>query len=152
MFAHWPIVVFVAETLALQAAGLDSDGFDVEFTLDGGAHNKTGLKGDTGRQQLRICLDAAAADKTNNESSQTDMLTVFKHIVTTWRIKGQPPTTLLVLTDGVLKRITKALTKRSSTLQLTSQRQRVQANPRLAFNSSDSVKLGLTGFAIWTMD
>jgi hypothetical protein len=46
MSKHWPIVTFVAETLAKNAAGLDKSGIDIKFTVDGSRHNKNDLKGD----------------------------------------------------------------------------------------------------------
>ncbi|KAF2823723.1 hypothetical protein CC86DRAFT_59153 [Ophiobolus disseminans] len=107
MFNHWPIVVFVAETLVKRAAGLDKNGVDLKFTIDASEHNKHGLKRDAGRKEFRAALDAAAPEfsKLNDfqpdNEFQTDMFTVLDEIVKGWKNSGKPPTTLLVLTDGV---------------------------------------------------
>lgn len=101
MCAHWPIVVFVAETLAKNAAGLDKDGIDLVFTVDGHDHNQKNMVGDAGRRQLRASLEAAAPEETEDEKSHTDMLQTLDNIVGGWKNKGRPATTLLVLTDGL---------------------------------------------------
>jgi hypothetical protein len=101
MFKHWPIVVFVAETLVKKAAGLDKNGVDLRFTIDGDAHNKSGLKQDAGREEFRVALNAAAPDRSKHHEFQTDMYTVFDTIFKQWESKGRRDTTLLVLTDGV---------------------------------------------------
>lgn len=101
MFEHWPIVVFVAETLVKKAAGLDKNGVDLRFTIDGDVHNKSGLKQDAGRKAFRVALDAAAPDHSKLHDFQTDMYTVFDTIFKQWDSEGRRDTTLLVLTDGV---------------------------------------------------
>ncbi|RYN24089.1 hypothetical protein AA0112_g9043 [Alternaria arborescens] len=106
MFRHFPIATFVAETLARKAAGLDRDGIDVFFTVDGDVHNRKALVGDSGRQQLQAALVEATPDNNDHDDhkeSQTDMLETFRRIAEGWRIKGKPATTLLVLTDGLWK-------------------------------------------------
>ncbi|CAN9421752.1 unnamed protein product [Alternaria alternata] len=104
MFQHWPIAMFVAETLAMKAAGLDRDGIDVYFTVDGDAHNLKALVGDGGRQRLRKALLNAAPDNIDHKDSQTNMLEVLFRIAENWRTKGKSATTLLVLTDGLWKK------------------------------------------------
>jgi hypothetical protein len=69
--------MFVAETLAMKAAGLDRDGIDVYFTVDGDAHNLKALVGDGGRQRLRKALLNAAPDNIDHKDSQTNMLEVL---------------------------------------------------------------------------
>ncbi|KAI4935568.1 uncharacterized protein J4E92_002859 [Alternaria infectoria] len=101
MSRHWPIVTFVAQTLAMNAAGLDKDGFDVKFTVDGHTHNERRLKGDFGRRKLKKALKAAWPEQKPNNSATTDMAKVFRNILKEWDRVGQPATTLLVLTDGV---------------------------------------------------
>ena len=106
MFRHFPIAKFVAETLAKKAAGLDKDGIDVFFTVDGDVHNRKSLVGDSGRQQLRAAMVEATPDNNDHDDhkeSQTDMLEIFRKIAEGWRAKGKPATTLLVLTDGLWK-------------------------------------------------
>jgi hypothetical protein len=104
MFEHWPIVVFVAETMVKRAAGLDKSGVDLKFTIDGGEHNKYGLKRDAGRKEFRAALDAAAPDNSGNDEFQTDMFTTLDEIVRSWKNSGKPATTLLILTDGKWRR------------------------------------------------
>jgi hypothetical protein len=104
MFEHWPIVTFVAETMVKRAAGLDRNGVDLKFTVDGGQHNKYGLKRDAGRRDFRTALDAAAPDNTTNDEFQTDMFTTLEEVVSSWSVKGKPATTLLILTDGKWRR------------------------------------------------
>ncbi|KAF1942093.1 hypothetical protein EJ02DRAFT_454596 [Clathrospora elynae] len=101
MFEHWPLVMFVAETLAKNAAGLDKSGFDLKLTVDGHTHDKRGLKRDSGRQTLKKVLNAAWPDNNQNENSLTDMAHVFANIFKEWKRDGQRATTLLVLTDAV---------------------------------------------------
>lgn len=101
MSKHWPIVIFVAETLAKNAAGLDRSGFDVKFTVDGHTHNQERLKGDLGRKKLKKALRAAWPEYKENNHVTTDMARVFNDISQDWHRGGQPATTLLVFTDGV---------------------------------------------------
>ncbi|CAI9634656.1 unnamed protein product [Alternaria burnsii] len=101
MSKHWPIVAFVAQTLAKNAAGLDKSGFDVKFTVDGHTHNQVRLKGDLGRKKLKKVLKAAWPEYKENNHVTTDMTRVFKDISRDWNRGGQPATTLLVFTDGV---------------------------------------------------
>lgn len=100
MLEHWPIVVFVAETMAKKAAGLDKDGVDLRFTIDGAVHDKTGLKGDGGRKEFRAALNAAEPENSANQDFKTDMYHTLDEIVRRWRANHKPATTLLVLTDG----------------------------------------------------
>jgi hypothetical protein len=104
MFVHWPIVVFVAETLVKKAAGLDKSGVDVVFTVAGNKHNKSRLKGDAGRNEFRKALEAAEPDNTDNDHLQTDMHKTLTDVITSWRDTNRPPTTVIVLTDGLWKR------------------------------------------------
>ncbi|KAH8724817.1 hypothetical protein GQ44DRAFT_727596 [Phaeosphaeriaceae sp. PMI808] len=101
MFEHWPIVVFVAETLVKRAAGLDKSGVDLIFTIAGAEHSKTNLKGHAGRKVFREALDAAAPDFSLHNRFHTDMHMTLKDIVRNWENNGKPATTLLVLTDGI---------------------------------------------------
>jgi hypothetical protein len=100
MFQHWPILTFVLETLAKVAAGLDPDGFDLVFTIDGETRNKPKLKGDSGRQILRQALDSAWPANSKSDDTSTDMAHVFDNIYHDWSKKGRKPMTLFVLTDG----------------------------------------------------
>jgi Flp pilus assembly pilin Flp len=104
MVEHWPIVVFVAETLVKKAAGLDKSGVDVVFTVEGNKHNQCRLKGDAGRQQFRKALDGAEPDYSDKIELQTDMHKTLDDVVTNWRGNNRPATTLIVLTDGVWKK------------------------------------------------
>jgi hypothetical protein len=104
MFEHWPVVVFVAETMVKRAAGLDRNGVDLRFTIAGNEHNKYRLKRDVGRREFRAALDAAAPDNTDNNESQTDMFATLDEIVQNWKDSGKPATTLLILTDGKWRR------------------------------------------------
>lgn len=101
MHEHWPLVTFVAETLAKKVAGLDEDGIDVRFTVGGRKHNKAFLKGDNGRKAFRQSLDNAWPANTQNENTLTDMNQMFNEVLGDWTRKQRPATTLLVLTDGV---------------------------------------------------
>ncbi|KAG9195926.1 hypothetical protein G6011_01047 [Alternaria panax] len=101
MSAHWPIVTFVAQTLAKKAAGLDKSGFDLKFTVDGHIHNKKNLKGDSGRNKLKRALKATWPEYKPSSHVTTDMTRVFADVFQEWRREDQPATTLFVLTDGV---------------------------------------------------
>ncbi|KAI4691252.1 uncharacterized protein J4E84_003543 [Alternaria hordeiaustralica] len=101
MCKHWPIVTFVAQTLAMNAAGLDRDGFDVKFTVDGRTHDQQRLRGDRGRKKLKKALKAAWPEQKPNDNTTTDMAQIFQTIFGEWKQTGKPATTLLVLTDGV---------------------------------------------------
>lgn len=91
----------------MKAAGLDKDGMDVYFTVDGEMHNRKGLIGENGRQHLRNALVNAAPDHIESEDCQTDMWDTFCKISQNWSAKGKPATTLLVLTDGLWERTNK---------------------------------------------
>ena len=101
MSKHWPIVTFVAQTLALNAANLDKSGFDLKFTVDGHRHNDERLKGDSGRRTLKKALREAWPEYKPNKHATTDMAQVFENIFGDWNRAGSPATTLLVLTDAV---------------------------------------------------
>jgi hypothetical protein len=101
MSAHWPIVAFVAQTLAKKAAGLDKSGFDLKFTVDGHKHDEKNLKGDPGRTTLKKALNAAWPERYANSNATSDMARVFATIFQEWNCTNRPATTLLVLTDGV---------------------------------------------------
>jgi hypothetical protein len=99
MAEHWPIVTFVAETLARNAAGLDKSGIDVKFTVDGHIHDQERLKGDTGRKALKTVLKAAWPEHPPNDNALTDMARIFADILK--ERNGKRATTLLILTDAV---------------------------------------------------
>jgi len=101
MSKHWPIVTFVAQTLAKNAAGLAKDGIDVKFTVDGNTHNENYVKGDAGRKRLQKALRAAWPEYKPTNHATTDMAKVFRDVYHEWGRTGQPASTLLVLTDGV---------------------------------------------------
>jgi hypothetical protein len=101
MSKHWPIVTFVAQTLAKNAAGLDKDGFDLKFTVDGHRHDQVCLKGESGRKKLKKALKAAWPEYKENDHVTTNMARVFEQINQQWSRSGRRATTLLVLTDGV---------------------------------------------------
>jgi hypothetical protein len=101
MSEHWPIVTFVAETLAKNAAGLDKSGFDLKLTIDGRIHDRTRLKGNSGRGALKKTLKAAWPEYKTNDNALTDMERIFSVIRKEWKDNGRPSTTLLVLTDAV---------------------------------------------------
>jgi hypothetical protein len=100
MFEHWPILVFVAETLLKRAARLDKSGVDLIFTVAGHHHNKSGLKGEQGEQQFREALDAAEPDNSNSREHQTDLHQTLESIIKKWNAERRPETTVLILTDG----------------------------------------------------
>jgi hypothetical protein len=100
MCQHWPIVTFVAETLVKSAAGLDKDGIDVIFTVDGGKLNIPEIRGESGRQSLRRALRESWPESAKSVDTMVDMAQVLTDIYKIWKIKGQKSTTLLVLTDG----------------------------------------------------
>ena len=81
MFEHWPVLVFVAETLLKRAAGLDKSGVDVIFTVGGRKYNRSRLKGDPGRRDFREALDAAEPDKSDSLEHQTDLHATLEHII-----------------------------------------------------------------------
>jgi hypothetical protein len=101
MAKHWPIVTFVAETLAKNAAGLDKSGIDVKFTVDGHRHDKERLRGDAGRKALKEALRAAWPEHPPNDNALTDMAKTFANIFEEWKRNNKRATTLLVLTDAV---------------------------------------------------
>jgi hypothetical protein len=102
MCKHWPIVTFVAETLAKNAAGLDKDGIDLMFTVDGETLNVPKIKGDSGRQALQRAIRNAWPEDAKSDDTMVDMAQVLTNIYRKWNSKGKkpPPTTLLILTDG----------------------------------------------------
>lgn len=97
MQEFWPIVTFVAITLAMKIAGLDEDGYDVRFTINGAKHDKIGLKGKGGLETLKKTLMAAQPQL----SKPTDMSKVLDDLFREHRRdRYRKATTLLVLTDG----------------------------------------------------
>jgi hypothetical protein len=100
MFDHWPILIFVVETLAKTAAGLDKDGIDLMFTVDSEACDRPNLRGKFGRMVLKEALQKAWPPNTGNNESQTNVGQIVSKIYDTWKCKGQKATTLLILTDG----------------------------------------------------
>jgi hypothetical protein len=100
MCQHWPIVTFVAETLAKNAAGLDKDGIDLMFTVGAKARNIPKIKGDNGRQALKEALRKSWPEDAKSDDTSVDMGQVLADVYKTWKRKGERSTTLLVLTDG----------------------------------------------------
>jgi hypothetical protein len=100
MCRHWPIVTFVAETLVKNAAGLDKDGIDLMFTVDGEKLNIPKIKGESGRQSLQRALRKSWPEDARSDDTMVDMAQVLTDIYKNWKNKGKKPTTLLVLTDG----------------------------------------------------
>jgi hypothetical protein len=102
MCKHWPIVTFVAETLAKHAAGLDKDGIDLIFTVDGATLNIPKIKGESGRRLLQGALKKAWPEDAKSDATMVDMARILTAIYKTWNSKGKnpPATTLLILTDG----------------------------------------------------
>jgi hypothetical protein len=102
MWKHWPIVTFVAETLAKHAAGLDKDGIDLMFTVDGATLNIPKIKGESGRRLLQGALRKAWPEDAKSDATMVDMARILTAIYKTWNSKGKnpPATTLLILTDG----------------------------------------------------
>ena len=97
MEKSWPIVTFVAVTLAMKIAGLDEDGYDVRFTINGKKYDKFGLKGKGGLETLKKMLMAARPQS----SKPTDMSKVLDGMFREHqRDRYRKATTLLVLTDG----------------------------------------------------
>jgi hypothetical protein len=102
MCQHWPIVTFVAETLVKNAAGLDKDGIDLMFTVDGGALDIPKIRGENGRQSLQGALRKAWPEAAKSDDTIVDMARILTDIYNNWKSKGKnpPATTLLILTDG----------------------------------------------------
>jgi hypothetical protein len=100
MCRHWPIVTFVAETLAKNAAGLDKDGIDLMFTVSGKTLNIPKIKGDNGRQALKDAMRRSWPEDTKSNDTSADMGQVLDDVYKNWKSKGTKPMTLLVLTDG----------------------------------------------------
>ena len=101
----WPILVFVAETLALQLIGLDEDGIDLKFTISGkNKLDRKELQGESGIRTLKTQLQAARpkTPKDPINAHPTDMLQILNEIFKEY-LKPQNPkkTTLIVLTDGL---------------------------------------------------
>lgn len=101
MSQHWPLVTFVAETLARDATGHDTEGLDIKFPRHNNVHKNEGLKGENGRRVLKRTLIlatphylASGIDEWNN------LWAVFSDIITEWLYNGKRPTTLMVFTDG----------------------------------------------------
>ncbi|KAH7128547.1 hypothetical protein B0J11DRAFT_273614 [Dendryphion nanum] len=102
MATHWPIVEFVAQTIAMKVAGLDEDGIDVKFTV--GQYDAHGLAGLAGLGRLKDQLRLARPRPPNNdgERHQTDMSSVLEAIFNSyWTKKHFKATTVIVLTDAV---------------------------------------------------
>ncbi|KAF2477652.1 uncharacterized protein BDR25DRAFT_299514 [Lindgomyces ingoldianus] len=108
MVDHWPIVTFVAETLAKKIAGLDENGFDVKFTINGHSLNKSELRGEDGRRKFKDVLNTARPKEplSNDFFMPTDMNHLLHDVFRQWwdpSRSNQKATTLLVLTDGIWK-------------------------------------------------
>jgi hypothetical protein len=102
MCKHWPIVTFVAETLAKHAAGLDKNGIDLMFTVDGATLNIPKIKGESGRRLLQGALRKAWPEDAKRDATMVDIAKILTAIYKKWSSKGKDPpaTTLLILTDG----------------------------------------------------
>lgn len=100
MFEHWPILTFVVETLAMNAAGIDESGIDLRFTVDGNSHKKDNIVGDRGRRTLRNILKKARPECKQQANVTTNMIAVFEKVYQEWESKKEPATTLYVFTDG----------------------------------------------------
>jgi serine/threonine protein kinase len=97
MQKFWPIVTFVAITLAMKIAGLDEDGYDVRFTINGAKYDEFGLKGKGGLETLKKTLMAAQPQPLK----PTDMSEVLDDLFREHQSnRYRKATTLLVLTDG----------------------------------------------------
>ncbi|PGH18776.1 hypothetical protein AJ79_00189 [Helicocarpus griseus UAMH5409] len=94
MKKFWPIVTFTAETLAMQVAGIDEDGYDLKFIF-GSKHNKRGLKGAGSLPYLRKQLTKAQP----KDDMLTDMVETLGELFSEYGGRNRK-TTLLVLTDG----------------------------------------------------
>lgn len=100
MFDHWPILTFVVETLAMNAAGIDKSGIDLHFTVEGSRHNANNIVGDTGRRLLKEKLQKAWPERNPKPSATTDMTAILQNIYKEWHRNRRPATTLYVFTDG----------------------------------------------------
>ncbi|EUC42619.1 hypothetical protein COCMIDRAFT_103100 [Bipolaris oryzae ATCC 44560] len=100
MFDHWPILTFVVETLAMNAAGIDKSGIDLRFTVEGSRHDANDIVGDYGRRVLKDKLQAAWPEHKSKPNSTTDMTAMLETIYNEWCDNHQPATTLYVFTDG----------------------------------------------------
>lgn len=103
MLQHWPLVTFVADTLAKSAPGLHKNGFDIRFSQTHFIHDRSRLIGGNGRRVLRQAL--ALARRYNVAPSApsdlaVNMTAVFDRILVEWRVSGKETTTVMVLTDG----------------------------------------------------
>ena len=104
MIRHWPVTEFVAQTLGMKVAGLDEDGIDVKFTINGKKFNKERLRGLSGLNQLNSVLNEARPEQPPDEDAReaTDMNSTLRDIFSNyWKRGFQKATTVVVLTDGV---------------------------------------------------
>ena len=104
MYQHWPICRFVTQTLLMKVAGLDKDGVDIRFTINGNRLNKDGLRRTSGLSDLNTVLNSARPSQSNENRAReaTDMRRVLHDIFVGHRNKGpEKMTTVIVLTDGV---------------------------------------------------
>jgi hypothetical protein len=93
--------MFMAETLATEAAGSGRDSVDMYFTVDGGRHNLEEIVRGNGKQRLRTALVNDAADYTEREDCQTHMWAIFCKISQHLPAKGKRAITLLMLANGL---------------------------------------------------
>ncbi|OAL51267.1 hypothetical protein IQ07DRAFT_631168 [Pyrenochaeta sp. DS3sAY3a] len=100
MSQHWPLVTFVAETLAKGATGRDTEGLDIWFHGQNSTHRITDLKGDFGSGLLRRALIEAFPHSSASDSVKTNLPIVFYDIIARWQSSGKRTTTLMVFTDG----------------------------------------------------
>lgn len=102
MFDYWPIVTYVAETLANKVAGLDKDGFDIAFTVNGETYDKRNLCGKRGRADFAKALHDGKPSIPQEEEYHvpTDIYHTFHRLFRSWEDSEKAPITWIVLTDG----------------------------------------------------
>ena len=100
MAGHWPIVTFVAETLAIKVAGLDKSGIDLRFTVGKKQNDLSNLKGDSGRRFLKEAINSVWPDYKPRDDTKTDMAQVCENMYDEWEKNGRRATTLYVFTDA----------------------------------------------------
>ncbi|KAF1997329.1 hypothetical protein P154DRAFT_565493 [Amniculicola lignicola CBS 123094] len=102
MQRYWGIVTFVAETLAMQLAGLDDDGIDARFTVRGKEFNTSKLKGIKGLKTFHKLLVQAHPIGVGDGhlDTATDMSQTLEAIFGEYRASSKKETTLIIFTDG----------------------------------------------------
>jgi hypothetical protein len=105
MVPYWPLLKFVADTLAMKVAPLDDDGIDFRFTIAGYLHNRTNMQGLDGLAEMRRVLDNAEpkppSEGHERDRSPSDMSATLQEIFNEyWKKNECKATTVIVLTDG----------------------------------------------------